>query len=63
MRHVNFRFAMDGTYPARNVNNHRSFIFAKGKIDAITATDVEINNKLIPIGRSYKETVQAIIEK
>ncbi|MBK7558910.1 MAG: hypothetical protein IPI54_11830 [Chitinophagaceae bacterium] len=54
---------MDGTYPARNVNNHRSFIFAKGKIDAITATDVEINNKLIPIGRSYKKTVQAIIEK
>jgi len=42
---------------------HRSFIVSKDKIDAFTATDVEINNKQIPIGRSYKELVQAIIEK
>jgi DNA-binding LytR/AlgR family response regulator len=38
---------------------HRSFIVAKDKIDAFTATDVEINGKQIPIGRSYKEQVQA----
>lgn len=42
---------------------HRSFIVSKNRIDAFTATDVEINNKLIPIGRSYKELVQSIIEK
>jgi DNA-binding LytR/AlgR family response regulator len=42
---------------------HRSFIVAKNKIDAFSATDVEINNKLIPIGRSYKELVLSVIEK
>ncbi|WP_315824345.1 response regulator transcription factor [Paraflavitalea speifideaquila] len=42
---------------------HRSFIVAKDKIDAFTATDVEISSKLIPIGRSYKELVQSILEK
>ncbi len=42
---------------------HRSFLVAKDKIEAITATDVEISNKQIPIGRSYKETVQAMFGK
>lgn len=42
---------------------HRSFIAAKNKIDAFSATDVEINNKLLPIGRSYKELVLSIIDK
>ncbi|MDF2188918.1 response regulator transcription factor [Paraflavitalea sp. CAU 1676] len=42
---------------------HRSFIVAKDKIDAFTATDVEVNGKLIPIGRSYKELVQSVLEK
>ncbi|MFT3908240.1 MAG: response regulator transcription factor [Ferruginibacter sp.] len=42
---------------------HRSFIVAKDKINAFTATDVEINNKKIPIGRSYKEFVQYAMEK
>jgi len=42
---------------------HRSFIVAKDKIEAFTATDVEISGKLIPIGRSYKELVQSILEK
>lgn len=36
---------------------HRSFIVAKNKIDAFTATDIEIKGKQIPIGRSYKELV------
>lgn len=44
-----------------NKNNflriHRSFIVAKNKIDAFSATDVEINGLQIPIGRSYKEIV------
>lgn len=42
---------------------HRSFIVAKDKVEAYTATDVEINNKQLPIGRSYKELVQAELEK
>src|SRR4051794_19406708 len=42
---------------------HRSFIVAKSKIDAFSATDVEINGKQIPIGRSYKELVIAFLEE
>lgn len=42
---------------------HRSFIVAKNKIETLSATDVEINNIQIPIGRSYKELVQSILEK
>lgn len=38
---------------------HRSYIVAKDKIEAFTATDVEINTKLIPIGRGYKDIVQS----
>src|SRR5450432_4316278 len=42
---------------------HRSFIVAKDKIDAFSATDIEIGSKQIPIGRSYKELVIGILEK
>ena len=42
---------------------HRSFIVAKDKISAFTATDVEINNNQIPIGRSYKELVIGLLER
>lgn len=42
---------------------HRSFIVAKDKIDAFSATDIEIQGKFIPIGRSYKEQVYADLEK
>jgi DNA-binding LytR/AlgR family response regulator len=41
---------------------HRSFIVAKDKITAFTATSVEINNKEIPIGRNYKEFVIKALE-
>ncbi|MBL7755956.1 MAG: LytTR family transcriptional regulator, partial [Chitinophagaceae bacterium] len=41
---------------------HRSFIVSRDKIDAFTATDVEIHKHLIPIGRSYKEVVLAILD-
>ena len=40
---------------------HRSFIVAKDKIDAYTATDIEINGKQVPVGRSYKELVQSLL--
>ncbi len=42
---------------------HRSFVVAKDKVDAFSATDVEIQGKLIPIGRSYKEQVYAQLER
>ncbi len=42
---------------------HRSFIIAKDKIDAFTATDIEINGNFIPVGRSYREQVYADLEK
>lgn len=41
---------------------HRSFIVARDKIDAFSATDIEINGQQIPIGRSYKEVVFATLE-
>ena len=41
---------------------HRSFIVAKDKIDAFSATDVEVNGKQIPVGRSYKELVQSVLD-
>jgi DNA-binding LytR/AlgR family response regulator len=41
---------------------HRSFLVAKNKIDAFSATDVEINGEQIPIGRSYKDSVMVILE-
>ena len=41
---------------------HRSFLVAKNKIDAFSATDVEINGRQIPIGRSYKELVMGELE-
>lgn len=40
---------------------HRSFIVAKDKIEAFTATDVEVGGKAIPIGRSYKELVVSVL--
>ena len=41
---------------------HRSFIVAKEKIDAFTATEIEIAGKEIPIGRNYKELVLRALE-
>ena len=39
---------------------HRSFIVNVEKIDAYTATDVEIGKHSIPIGRNYKNDVMKI---
>lgn len=43
------------------IRTHRSFIVAKEMIEAYTATDVEVKNKKIPIGRSYKELVMNLL--
>jgi DNA-binding LytR/AlgR family response regulator len=42
---------------------HRSFIVAREKVDAFTATDIEIAGKQIPIGRNYKELVISVLEQ
>jgi len=42
---------------------HRSFVVAKNKIDTFSSTDVEINGKQIPIGRSYKEIVVSALQE
>jgi DNA-binding LytR/AlgR family response regulator len=42
---------------------HRSYIVSKEKIEAYSSTDVEVNGKQIPIGRSYKELVISVLEK
>lgn len=49
---------------ARNnfIRVHRSYIVARDKIDAFTAADIDVNGKLIPVGRSYKELVQSVLE-
>jgi DNA-binding LytR/AlgR family response regulator len=44
------------------IRTHRSFIVSLEKITAFSSTDVEINTLQIPIGRSYKEMVLAVLE-
>ncbi len=41
---------------------HRSFIVAKEKIEAFSSTEIQIANKQLPIGRSYKEMVGSLLE-
>jgi DNA-binding LytR/AlgR family response regulator len=40
---------------------HRSFIAAKDKIEAYSATDVDIAGKQIPIGRGYKDEIWDVL--
>lgn len=42
---------------------HRSFIVNLEKIDAYSATDVELGKHQIPIGRNYKNDVMKILSK
>lgn len=42
---------------------HRSFIVNREKIDAYSATDVEIGKFHIPIGRNYKNDVMKVLGK
>ncbi|MCO6477686.1 MAG: response regulator transcription factor [Phaeodactylibacter sp.] len=41
---------------------HRSFLVAKDKITAYTATEVEVGGKRLPIGRTYREEVARELE-
>jgi DNA-binding LytR/AlgR family response regulator len=40
---------------------HRSFIINRDKIDAYSATDVEIGKHHVPIGRNYKNDVMKVL--
>lgn len=40
---------------------HRSFLVAKNKITAYSATEVEVAGKSLPIGRTYREEVHSIL--
>jgi DNA-binding LytR/AlgR family response regulator len=40
---------------------HRSFIVSRPKITAFTATDIELDDISVPIGRSYKELVTTVL--
>lgn len=42
---------------------HRSFIINLNKVDAYTATDVELGKHHIPIGRNYKNDVSKILSQ
>lgn len=44
------------------VRIHRSFIINKNKITAFSSTDIEISGIELPIGASFKETAQKLID-
>jgi DNA-binding LytR/AlgR family response regulator len=48
--------------PSRFLRIHRSFLVARDKINAYTATHVEVAGREVPIGRHYKETVMRALE-
>jgi DNA-binding LytR/AlgR family response regulator len=43
------------------VRSHRSFLVAMRHVEAYSATDLTVGGKEIPIGRQYRDTVQAMI--
>lgn len=45
------------------VRIHRSFIVARNKIDAYSASNIEINSIELPIGRKYKDSVIELLKK
>ncbi len=46
---------------AKLLRIHRSFLVSKEHITAFSATEVEVNDQKLPIGRSYKETVFKVL--
>ena len=42
---------------------HRSFIINVNKVDAYTATDIELGKHHIPIGRNYKNEVNRMLSQ
>lgn len=54
--------AFEQKLPNSFIRVHRSFIVNVDQISAFTKTDIEIGEKEIPIGMSYKETVLAFLQ-
>jgi DNA-binding LytR/AlgR family response regulator len=55
---------LDESIPrAQFLRVHRSFIVNLDRIDAYTATDVEISKFKVPIGRNYKNDVMKVLSK
>jgi len=48
--------------PNQFIRTHRSFIINSHKIDAFSKTEITINNKQIPISRTYKKQVFNYLE-
>ena len=41
---------------------HRSFIVSSGRVNSYTSTEIKVNNKKIPIGRSYQKELATNIQ-
>ncbi|MCB0608869.1 MAG: response regulator [Lewinella sp.] len=52
-------FFNDGNF----IRIHRSFLVAKDKVKAFTASEVEVGNKRLPVGRSYRGEVLRLLER
>ena len=49
--------------PGHFIRIHRSFLVARDKIEAFSASEIEVKGKQLPIGRTYKDQVLSILEK
>jgi DNA-binding LytR/AlgR family response regulator len=49
--------------PRHFVRIHRSFVVNFAKLDAVADSYVEVNGKLIPIGKQYKEDLHKMLNK
>ena len=49
--------------PSGFIRCHKSYLIPVSKIKAFNAEGIELGNKFIPIGRSYKEEVLKVLEK
>lgn len=54
--------AFEQKLPDSFIRIHRSFIINANQVSAFTKTDIEIGEKEIPIGMSYKESVLAFFQ-
>ena len=55
----NFELKLPGSF----LRTHRSYIVNTSKVTAFTKTDVELNQREIPIGASYKQKVMELLNK
>ena len=49
--------------PKHFIRIHRSFVVNFSKLDAVAESFVEVNGKLIPIGKQYKEDLHKLLNK